>query len=153
MNLDTKLVVTILGQDFDLCCDLFWISHPFSLLSSLAPGDQVFWYFFYSLVFYSMLSPCTHMKRTASQAFPDPEPPILNPQLQVALYIALNPMQFQALLDLLPGPYSSRFASDRTQSRPWRGPTTSWTGALLMTTRLHSIRSRSSWSARSISLL
>ena len=35
MNLDTKLVVAILGQDFALCCWHFWISHPFVLWPTL----------------------------------------------------------------------------------------------------------------------
>ena len=59
-----------------------------------------------------MLSPCTNMKRTASQAFEDPEPPILKPVLELTLHIALSPIQVQALLDqrpILPDPYSSRF--------------------------------------------
>ena len=59
-----------------------------------------------------MLSPCTHMKRTCSQAFEDLEPPILKPELQLTLHIVLAPIQFQALLDhraIFPDPYSSRF--------------------------------------------
>ena len=59
-----------------------------------------------------MTSPCTTMKRTASQAFEDPVPPTLKPVLELKLHIALSPIQFQALLDhrpSLPDPYSSRF--------------------------------------------
>ena len=59
-----------------------------------------------------MTSPGVTMKRTASQAFEDPVPPTLKPVVELTLYIAVSPIQFQALLDrrpILPDPYSSRF--------------------------------------------
>ena len=59
-----------------------------------------------------MLSPCTNMKRTASQAFEDPARPILKPVLELTLHIALSPIRFQALLDqrpILPDPCSCGF--------------------------------------------
>ena len=111
MNLDTKLVVAILGQDFALCCDTFgfptllffdppWLNREVRLF---AVRDY--------LTYFTMLSPCTNMKRTASQALEDPVPPILKPVLELTLHIALSPIQFQALLDqrpIVPDPYSSR---------------------------------------------
>ena len=50
-----------------------------------------------------MTSPGITMKRTASQTFEDPVPPTLKPVLELTLYLALSPIQFQAL----PDPYSS----------------------------------------------
>ena len=54
------------------------------------------------------------MKRTASQSFTEPEPPAFKKTaiIQLDLHVALNPVQFQALLDqkaILPDPYSQRF--------------------------------------------
>ena len=53
------------------------------------------------------------MKRTASQAFNEPRPTLLvETSIKLDLYVALNPIQFQALMDhkaILPDPYSQRF--------------------------------------------
>ena len=53
------------------------------------------------------------MKRTASQALNEPQPTLLvETAIKLDLYMALNPVQFQALLDkkaILPDPYSQRF--------------------------------------------
>ena len=97
---------------------------PFYLWRTrIEPWGQVICSSGFLLPFCTMLSPCTNVKRTASQAFEDPEPPILKAVLQLTLHIALSPMQVQALLDqraILPDPYSSRFGL-RSDPRPLKG--------------------------------
>ena len=66
------------------------------------------------------------MKRTASQAFNEPQPTLLvETAIKLDLYVALNPVQFQALIDhkaILPDPYSQRFGlrSDPMHQGYWK---------------------------------
>ena len=90
MNLDTKLVVAILGK-ISLCVvdtfgfpTLLFFDPPWLNLEVRLFAVQD------SLTYFTMLSPCTNMKRTASQAFEDPAPPILKPVLELTLHIALS---------------------------------------------------------------
>ena len=125
MNLDTELVVAILGQDSPCESSMFFDFPPYYSVPSLLnlqvgsilfhPFAQIARHCFSlvaSLIQSNSTMASSGMRRTHSDAFQDRAPPVLEPKIDLLLHVALSPVQFQMLLDqrsILPDPYSSRF--------------------------------------------
>ena len=107
-NLDTKLMVAILGQDCSLVIQPFRFPTLFSLYPPLFSGTTLL---LCSFLLQKMAAPI-QMTRTSTQEMVDPIPPVLAPAMELRLFVALSPLQFAMLTDrrpILPDPYSLRF--------------------------------------------
>ena len=162
-NLDTELVVAILGQDSPCESSIFFDFPPYYSVPSLLnlqvgsilfhPFAQIARHCFSlvaSLIQSNSTMASSGMRRTHSDAFQDRAPPVLEPKIELLLHVALSPVQFHMLwinvqFCLIHTPLDS--ACGQTLSRQWKEPAISCAGALPMMSHLCRLPSRSSWFA------